>query len=365
MALVKLLRLCYNGDHQKLDGGSDMKVRVKDIAERAGVSPASVSNALGGRGGVSEETARRIQSIAREMGYAFGQDAPSIKRYVRLVSFKRHGLVLMDTQFFAEMIEALERQCHQAGFDMVVTNIHMEKDQDYLERIRDICRESCAGIMLLATEMYLEDLQLFAHTRAPLLVLDSLFQNERFNCVTMNNLEAGYMATERFIKMGHTRIEHITSTVRFNNMRYRRIGYEQCMADCKLSVPEGAIWRVTPTLEGAYRDMYALLGARKDSMPTAFFAGNDIIAAGCVRAMKEHGLRIPADVSIIGMDDLAVCQITNPVLSTVRVFREEIARIALGRLVAMMNETMFSCIQKIEVSVELIDRKSVLDRNSL
>jgi LacI family transcriptional regulator len=340
-----------------------MKVRVKDIAEKAGVSAASVSNALGGKGGVSEETSKRILSIAREMGYAFESSAPGIKKYVRLVSFKRHGLVLMDTQFFAEMIEALERQCHRAGLEMVVSNINMEKDQNYLERVRDICQESCAGILLLATEMYLEDLRLFAQTRAPLLALDSLFHNERVNCVVMNNHEAGYMATERFIKMGHTRIEHITSRVRFNNMRDRRIGYERCMAEYKLPVPENAIWRVTPTLEGAYRDMSALLDARKEAMPTAFFAANDIMAVGCVRAMKEHGIRIPADVSMIGMDDLSICQITNPVLSTIRVFREEIARIAVIRLVDMMDETMFSCIQKTEVSVELVDRKSVLDLN--
>lgn len=338
-----------------------MKVRVRDIAEKASVSAASVSNALNGKGGVSDETSKRIMSVAREMGYVFDKPATFGKEYVRLVSFKRHGLVVMDTQFFAEMMEALERQCHQEGYEMVVTHIHMEKDADYLERIRDICQEDCAGILLLATEMHSEDVELFAHTKAPLLVMDSLFRNKRVNCVVMNNYEAGYMATDRFIKMGHTRIEHITSSMRFNNMRYRRKGYEEAMADAKLSVGKDAIWRVTPTIEGAYRDMYALIPERINSMPTAFFAANDIIAAGCVRALKDRGLKIPAQVSIIGMDDLSICQITNPVLSTIRVFREDIARIAVKRLTDMMDETTSRCVQKTEVGVELVERQSVAD----
>lgn len=342
-----------------------MKVRVRDIAEKANVSPATVSNALNGKGGVGDEKCRRILSIAREMGYIHERNGTHTKGYVRLISFKRHGLVVMDTQFFAEILEALERECRHHGLEMITTHIHMEKDASYPEIIRDICNEQCAGIILLATEMYTEDLDLFGRTQAPLLVLDSLFQHRRFNCVVMNNYEAGYMATERLIKMGHTHIEHITSSVKFNNMGFRRKGYMAAMKDAKLTVAENAVWRVTPTLEGAYRDMHSLLAERGDRLPTAFFAANDIIAAGCVRAIKEHGVRVPDDVSIIGMDDLSVCQVTNPALSTVRVFREDIARVAVRRLVEMMEEGASRCILKTEVGVELVDRQSVLDKRDM
>lgn len=342
-----------------------MKVRVRDIAREAGVSAASVSNALNGRGGVGEETAKRILSIARDMGYTFDKSASHRKNYVKLVVFKRHGLVVMDTQFFAEMMEALERECHQIGLQMVVAHIHMEKDADYHARIRDICQEDCAGILLLATEMFADDLDLFMKTKAPLLVIDSMFQTKKVNCVVMNNFEAGHLATEHLIQMGHTHIEHITSTVRFNNMRFRRVGFEAAMVERHLPIGEGAIWRVTPTIEGAYRDMYALIDRRTAPMPTAFFAANDIIAFGAMRALKERGIDVPQDVSIIGMDDLTICQIANPALSTIRVFREDIARIAIQRLVQMLDESASRCVQKTEVSVELVDRKSVADLNDM
>ena len=336
-----------------------MKIRVKDIAERAGVSSASVSNVLNDKGGVSEATAKRILEIAAELGYSTPRTIACAKDYVRFVSFKRHGLVVMDTQFFAETIQALERQCHQAGFKMVISNIHIEKDADYAERIREICLEECAGILLLATEMYPEDIDLFEHTAAPLVVIDSLFRNKKFNCVMMNNEEAGYMATNHLIQMGHTRIEHITSNVRFNNVMYRRKGYESAMEDKGLTFDENSVWHVTPTFDGAYHDMLELINKRKTEMPTAFFAANDIIAAGCVRALREKGYSIPDQVSIIGMDDLSICQITSPTLSTIRVLREAIAHIAVRRLLDLMADDAPGAVQKTQVENEYIERQSV------
>lgn len=338
-----------------------MKVRIKDIAEAAGVSQATVSNALNRKGSVGEDKTKKILSIAREMGYIHERSALSHCDYIRLVVFRRHGLVVMDTQFFADLMESMAREARQLGFELMITHIHMEKDSDYLERIQDICQEDCAGIVLLATEMYKEDVTLFSHSKAPLLVLDSLFRNDDFNCVVMNNYEAGFLAAQRLIAMGHTRVEHITASVRFNNMRYRRMGFEAAMAEYQLPLAPDFLWRVTPTLEGAFRDMLELLEKRQTPLPTAFFAANDIMAMGCVRALKEKGHKVPRDVSIIGMDDLSICQIANPPLSTIRVFREDISRIAVRRLVDMMDASGPRAIQKTEVGVTLVDRQSIRD----
>lgn len=99
-------------------------VRVRDIAARAGVSPATVSNALNGRPGVSDENTRLIHQLAEEMGYLSSKALKSAeKSYVRLVILKRHGLVVMDTQFFMELIEAIERECQREGLELLITHL--------------------------------------------------------------------------------------------------------------------------------------------------------------------------------------------------------------------------------------------------
>lgn len=339
-----------------------MKVRVRDIAKRAGVSPATVSNALNGRPGVGAENAQEIIRLAKEMGYTASKpQRTQEKGYVRLVLFKRHGLVVMDTQFFMEVIEGIERECAKEGLELMITNIHAAEEPDYRERIRGLCSEECAGILLMATEMHPEDLALFERCASPLVALDNLLRHEQVHAVVMDNYDAGYQATHALYAAGHRRIAHITSNVEFSNIRYRHKGYEAAMAENRLSYDETSFWRVTPTLEGAYEDMKRLLAERRD-LPTAFFAGNDIMAVGSMRAMQEAGIGIPQQVSLIGMDDMAICQISNPPLSTIRVYRREMGVAAL-RTLLHIGQGLLPCIIKSELSVSMVPRQSVREMN--
>jgi len=92
--------------------------------------------------------------------------------------------------------------------------------------------------------------------------------------------------------------------------------------------------------------------------PTAFFAGNDIMAVGCMRALAEKGYAVPADVSLIGMDDLAICQFCTPPLSTIRVFRQELGITAVRMLLSIVGRLNY-CTIKTEMSVTLVERGSV------
>ena len=340
-----------------------MKIRVRDIAAKAGVSPATVSNALNGRPGVSKENTRHILKLAEEMGYVAsksGKNTPE-KSYVRLVMFKRHGLVVMDTQFFMELVESVERECQAQGHELIITHLHIAHDLDYKERIRAICAEECAGILLMGTEMYPEDLALFAHCASPLVALDNLFRHEQVHAVVMNNYDAGYQAANAMFAAGHRRIGNITSLVEFSNMRYRRKGYEAALREHGLPLDEDSIWRVTPTLDGAYRDMRALLESGRVP-PTAYFAGNDIMAVGSMRALAEKGYAVPTDISLIGMDDLSICQFCTPPLSTIRVFRQEMGITAVRTLLGLVGRLNY-CTLKTELSVTLVERGSVAPPN--
>lgn len=335
-----------------------LRIRVRDIAKQVGVSPATVSNALNGKPGVSEKNAKKILEVAKKMGYTSKKVTYGVtKPPVRLVLFKRHGMVVMDTQFFMELIESIERECQSEGLELMITNIHAGQDADYKDRIRAICMEECSGILLLATEMSASDLRLFDHCASPLVAIDNLFSHEAVHAVVMNNYDAGYMATHALYAAGHRHIGHITSTVEFSNIRYRRKGYEAAMAQNKLEVNPTDIWRVRPTLEGAYEDMKRLL-EEKRILPTAFFVGNDIMAVGCMRAMQESGTQVPNDVSLIGMDDMSICQIASPQISTMRVYRREMGITAV-RMLLNIGRDMSESILKTQISVKLVERQSV------
>ena len=337
-----------------------MKYTLRDIAKRANVSPATVSNALNGRAGVSKAVQEHILSIAQEMGYQLTRESAKASRHVRLIIFRSHGMVVMDTQFFSELIESIQLECHRMELELLISHVSARKDADYVNQINAFRSEECAGIILLGTEMNEEELKQFSDFRSPMVVLDNLFRLESVHSVVMNNWQAGYLAAEALYAAGHRDIQHITSSIGFNNMKDRQRGLTEGLNKYGLSLENEKIWPVRPTMNGAYEDMKALLQAGK-RLPEAFFAGNDIMAIGCMRAIREAGCQVPEDVSIIGMDDTSICLACTPQLSTVHVFRQELGQTVVHTLFAL-PEKQSACFIKTEVGVELVMRDSVKTR---
>ena len=337
-----------------------MKYTLRDIAKRANVSPATVSNALNGRAGVSKAVQEHILSIAQEMGYQLSRESTKASRHVRLIIFRSHGMVVMDTQFFSELIESIQLECHRMELELLIRHVSAKKDADYVNQINAFRSEECAGIILLGTEMNEEELKQFSDFRSPMVVLDNLFRLQKVHSVVMNNWQAGYLAAEALYAAGHRDIQHITSSIGFNNMTDRQWGLTEGLNKYGLSLENEKIWPVRPTMNGAYEDMKALLQAGK-LLPEAFFAGNDIMAIGCMRAIREAGYQVPEDVSIIGMDDTSICLACTPQLSTVHVFRQELGQTVVHTLFAL-PEKQSACFIKTEVGVELVMRDSVKTR---
>ena len=327
-----------------------MKVGVRDIAAAVGVSPATVSNALNGKPGVSREVEEKIRGLAREMGYQLPRPAASARRFVRLIVMKVHGMVVMDTQFFGELIEAIQRRCLEERLELVISHIDMSTDKDWPTQVAGFCAEECAGSIVLATELGEKELELFRQSRSPVIILDNACPHLRFHSVCMDNLDAGYKAAGALYDAGHRRIGMIDSSVAFSNMTQRRVGYMAYLQQHE-DTAAPSLWPVRPTIEGAYEDMLALLESGR-ALPTAFFAGNDIMAIGAMRALKERGIRVPEDVSLIGMDDTDLCLACSPQLSTIRVYRKELGRMAVELLLSVvpgMTDSRVSATNTVDV----------------
>jgi DNA-binding LacI/PurR family transcriptional regulator len=329
-----------------------MKINIRKISEITGFSQATVSNALNNKHGVNKETAEKILTVARENGYQIDTKIDSIK----LVKYKKEGVVVSDTPFFSELIEGIEDESRNAGFDTIICNLD-ERSDDFHYRRDQIIQNNNSAILLLATEMDEEDVKPFEKAHVPVIVLDSWFERLNLSSVLISNTDSVVNAVEYLAKNGHRNIGYLAGNIRIKNFFYREMGYRRALLSKKIDRDPDSLYLLTPTLEGAYQDMSEQLKQKK-KMPTAFFADNDIIAIGAMRALEEKGYRIPEDISIIGFDDMIYCSVSNPPLTTIRVNKRGMGRIAVRHIIDKIenNEDTRS---KTEICTEFVERKSV------
>ena len=310
-----------------------MKVTAKEIAQQLGLSQAAVSLALRGRPGVSEATRRQVLAKAQKLGFAppeHAQEDPS--NMIQLVIFKRHGKVVADTPFFQQLTEGVAERAQELGYHLSVTVFYAS--QDAAEQLHSLRTLKSVGIVLLATEMRSHDMELFAGIDLPIVLLDNYFPSVRYDSVGIDNRYGAWNAVRYLIECGHIQLGYLHSSVEIRNFAERYDGY---LYGCR-SLPEGVakdssrrIVRVGSSAETAAKDMRAYL-ATEPMLPSAFFADNDQIAAGCCRALLEEGIRIPQDISIIGFDDSSICTMMSPQLTTMGVHKKRMGGLAVSRL---------------------------------
>ena len=331
-----------------------MKVSIKDISKKTGFSPATISNALNHKRGVSEETAAEVFRVAREMGYI----SESKVRRIKLVIFKRNGLIIDDTPFFSLMIDGIEKECRSAGMEMVLCYLNMQ-DENYEEQVEWIIHDNSTAVILLGTELMEEDVELYKSATCPFLMLDYWAWDMSFNGVLINNADSARMAVEYLIKKGHRKIGYLKGKFRIKAFRSREVGYRTAMKKGNCQMNADYIVELSTTMNGAYKDMKQYLEKERE-MPTAFFADNDMIALGAMKALQEMGYKIPQDISIIGFDDLPFSEISNPPLTTLRVPKQEMGRLAVKKLLEVMEENV-KIKTKIQVCTMFVERESVRD----
>ena len=340
--------------------------RIKDIAKKLGVSSATVSLVLNSKPGASEETRRKVTKELTAAGYNIRSVSKAIQNgrgILRLIFYRKYGTIVSDTPFFSELTEGIDKEARAHGCNLVISYLNERENKQ--EILTQLDSTPADGVILLATEMEENDLRPFFERNLNLVVLDSYFQKEKVNTVVINNIQGAYQATEFLIERGHTKIGHLKSLQCINNFREREQGFRQALADNGLPLDENDIWLLSPTLEGSNAEMKRLLEqSGPENLPTAFFADNDIIACGAIKALRSAGVRVPEDVSVIGFDDMPFCTVIEPALTTIRVFKKKMGVMAVRRLLEIYSDSDDIC-TKIEIGTELIERHSVTDRRLL
>lgn len=333
-----------------------MKTIMQDIAKIAGVSPGTVSNALNDRKGVGKDTKEKIIKIAEEMGY-FRNTKKNEGKIIRLIKYKKNGHVVADTPFFSSLIEACEKECRKNGYELLISQVvYGEHTKEDVHKI--VNHHKIDGILLLATEMDESDFKYFEGIEIPMVVVDSYFKEIDYDYVVINNTKGAYSATKYLIDKGHKNIGLLGSNIEIKNFKYRVEGYIKTLNTFGIEFNENNNIYVDPTIEGAYGDFKVYLEKNKDNLPSAFFALNDIIALGAMKAMNEVGISIPNDISIVGFDDIPFSSYSNPGVTTVKVHTKTMGKTAVKRLMESIENDVEITL-KIEINTELIERESV------
>jgi LacI family transcriptional regulator len=342
-----------------------MKIRIKDIAARANVSLATVSLVLNNKPGVRESTREKILEIARELNYelpgsSYNRTTP--KGTVRFLKIAKHGHTVNRDHdvFIADYIDGLAEKARESSYNLEIIPFNTEK----ISEVVNIARDSQSdGLIVLATELEYEDIGAFEGIGCPVIIIDSYFGFLRFDFVDMDNAESVFQVVTNLVENGHREIGFIRSPTSVQNFRLREIGFENALKYYGIPLKDQYIYSVDSTFEGSYRDMLALLKKRLET-PTALFSTNDIIAYGCIRAIKEIGLRIPQDISIVGFDDLPMSAMMDPPLTTMQVNKKRIGVSAMQLLITKLETDSKMPPMKILIDGDLIVRKSVKNLNT-
>ena len=174
--------------------------------------------------------------------------------------------------------------------------------------------------------------------------------------IVINNAQGAYFATKRLLSAYQVQAGYLRSAYPINNFSERADGFYKAIRENGMSSSRSVVHRLTPSMEGAYADMCEII-ARGEELARCYFADNDLIAAGAMRAFSEHGKRIPEDVAIIGFDDMPLCAYTVPTLSTIHVPKQFMGTIAAQQLIRRISAPD-SPFVKLEIGTSLIRRGS-------
>lgn len=330
------------------------KIGVRRIAQDLGLSPAAVSLALNGKSGVSEVTRDRVLRYAQALGY--GVKKRKQTQTIQLLIYKKHGGVVASTPFFDQLIEQTTLQAMQDGYHLNLSYFY--EHQDVKEQLEALQSVDIAGCLLLATEMFGADIQHFQGMNIPIVVMDNYFPTATFDCVLINNLYGVRNAVQYLKSCGHTDIGYIASGSKIRNFSERTDGFCFAMKRSLGSLQSNHRYvQLSHTSEGAYKDMCAYL-AKTNSLPTAFFAEDDLLAISVVRALQRFGYQVPEDISIMGFDNISTAALCSPPLTTMGVSRKQLGILAVKCLIARIqgnDQPPFTIL----VNSNLVKRESV------
>jgi LacI family transcriptional regulator len=329
-----------------------MGVTLVEIAQQAGVDVSTVSRALNRRAGVRQEVRERVLEVALRLNYRPNLLARG------LITGRTHslGLLISDIRnpFFADFARGAEDAAGAAGYDLVLCNSDMDPAK-HMRYFRSLCDKRVDGIIMNSIAFLKRaDAQQLAASSTPVVLLNRMAGRHRFSTVLCDNLHGGTLAGDYLTRLGHRKTAVLAGPAWHANLSDRASGFARAIQAVP-GIQDPVVLRGEYGIGGGYEMTKKLLA--RNSGITAIFACSDAIAFGAIEAIGEAGWRIPADISLIGFDDVSISRIVHPPLTTIRQPKHELGAAAVEILLRQAGAK--NCLaEHRRFGVELVERQS-------
>lgn len=334
------------------------KPTLKDIATSAGVSEATASRALALHPAIADDTREKIWHLAEHMGYAkhltrdhkkSGRAEKDTRRMIAVVTSTLHN------SFYPFLVDKIHSELDALGYEMTLVIDEMSNNAES-RKMQSLLDAPLAGIIFTTARINSPTVNLFVARSIPTVLAVRSNKQDNTTVIESDNFMAGHEAAQHLLSLGHTRYGALLGPQETSTATERLAGYQSLLQSHDISLLEEHILWGRYTHEAGYAGMLNL--SRTPQMPTAIFCANDVIAIGAMDAARKIGLRIPEDVSLIGVDDIPMASWSMIDLTTIRQPLNDIALIAVRRLVNQIETATTSALTNEKLPTSLVRRNS-------
>lgn len=328
---------------------------IRDVANLAGVSTATVSHVLNDTRSVSDELRERVLTAMADLSYR----PSAVARSLRVSETLTIGLIVPDVEipFYARVARCMESAANAARYSIILCNSRWSLDNE-LRYLDDLMARRVDGLICISLLMTQSHIEPVLRRNTPVVWFEQPRVGSHFDAVITDNFAGAYAATAHLISMGHRRIGCIEGLAQAQLTTDRLAGYREALADHGLAFDETlvAIGDYTPAT--GWAGAQSLLDLAEP--PTAIFAFNDLMALGVMQAINERGLRIPNQVAVVGFDGIALTEHTSPPLTTVEQPVWQMCEAAMKLLLDRINGTTSPQVRTLTIAPRLVVRASTV-----
>lgn len=329
------------------------KVTMSDIAKEMGISTVSVSKALSGKEGVSDEVRERIKQKAEEMGYRYNSIAKSMKEGVSnnigvLVSER----FFSENAFYSDLYQKVVREFSKQNYSCIL-EILSRSDERQGQLPNMVVNNKIDGLVILG-QMKSRYIEKLLEVGIPYIFLDFYDEHNAVDSVVSDSVYGSYLLTNYLIKRGHKKIGFVGDIYATSSILDRYVGYYKSLVQNNLEIRKE--WVISDRDEDGE---FVRMGTGED-MPSAFVCNCDETAYRFVNQLKEDGYRVPEDISVVGFDDFIYARLCDPMLTTFRVDLEMMSEVAVDAMIKKIQDENYRIGRKV-ISGEVIIRDSVID----